>query len=73
MDIQLENKIEVLRILREAIPGCDEAYELDRFLSFLRSKDQEFEAYDSSGKRRLLAEYLDGYIGEQKLRVGRDG
>lgn len=73
MPLQPENKIEILRILRESIPSCDEVYEFDRFLSFLRSKDQEFESYDISGKQRLLSDYLDSYIGEKKFRVGKDG
>lgn len=70
-----DERIELLRIFREAIPGCDEQFELSRFLSFLRSIDKQWEGNSGDLKKDLLFKYLQSYIGEDndKFRAGRDG
>ena len=73
MPLQAENKIELLNAFRRIIPKCNETEELERFLMFLRSKNLDFESFNPDGKARLFQKYLDGYIGEKKFRVGRDG
>lgn len=79
MPVQKENREELLKIFCDNIPMCNPDYELDRFLSWILSKDLRFETDESGAdrsadsKRRLLGTYLHQYIDPPKFRVGRDG
>ena len=66
MDILPENKA----ILLEAL-GTDE--EVNRFATWLLSKNMFFESYAPDAKRELLARYMKESFGEKPFRVGRDG
>ncbi len=75
MELKPENKLELLKAFRTIMPGCDEMYETDRFLSFLRSQNTEFESYDSEAKGNIFYQYMKNYVGKDQktFRMGRDG
>lgn len=72
MPVNADDKVELFRIFREHIPGCNEQYEFDRFLSYLRGLDKQWEGNESNLKRQLLFNYLRDYIGPKMFRSGRD-
>lgn len=73
MPVNADDRQELLNIFRKEIPGCDEAYELSRFLDYLRSIDKQWEGNEAALKKSMLFNYLQDYIGEHKpFRAGRD-